>query len=127
MTAPRVDIAFPYGIDGRGRTSAAANRDQHVRDLVEQVLFTSPGERVMRPDFGSGLLRLVFEPASVEVAATAQYLVQTALEQQLSDVLTVEQVSVEAVDSTITVSVSYVVRATQQREVATFRTPGSAG
>ena len=127
MTAPRVDIAFPYGIDGRRRTSAAANRDQHVRDLVEQVLFTSPGERVMRPDFGSGLLRLVFEPASVEVAATAQYLVQTALEQQLSDVLTVEQVSVEAVDSTITVSVSYVVRATQQREVATFRAPGSAG
>ena len=46
---------------------AATSDDDHIRDLIEQVLFTSPGERVMRPDFGAGLLALVFEPNSVEL------------------------------------------------------------
>ena len=117
------EFDFPYAIDCRGRT-ATAGADDHVRDLIEQVLLTSPGERVMRPDFGSGLLRLVFEPGGLEVAATAQYLVQSSLEQYLSDVLTVEAVSVDAVDASIVVSVSYLVLATQQRQVATFRAPG---
>jgi phage baseplate assembly protein W len=125
MTADAT-IAFPYAIDGRGRT-ASADLDDHIRELVEQLLLTSPGERVMRPDFGSGLLRLVFEPASGEVAATAQYLVQSGLERYLADVLTVEQVSVEAEDAAIVVTVSYLVLATQQRQVATFRAPGGAG
>ena len=57
------DLDFPYHFDGRGRT-ATTGRDDHIRDLIEQVLFTAPGERVMRPDFGSGLLALVFEPNS---------------------------------------------------------------
>jgi phage baseplate assembly protein W len=116
-------VDFPYAIDGRGRT-ATTDQDDHVRDLIEQVLFTSPGERVMRPDFGSGLLRLVFEPASVEVAATAQYLVQSGLEQYLSDVLTVEQVSVEIEDAAVVVTVTYLVLSSQQRQVATFHAPG---
>ncbi len=124
MTTDR-QIDYPYAIDGRGRT-ATTDRDDHVRDLIEQLLFTSPGERVMRPDFGSGLLRLVFEPGGVEVAATAQYLVQSGLEQYLSDVLTVEQVSVDAIDASIVVTVSYLVLSTQERQVATFHAPGGA-
>lgn len=118
-----MSIDYPYAIDGRGRT-ATTGRDDHIRDLIEQLLFTSPGERVMRPDFGSGLLHLVFEPGGVEVAATAQYLVQSGLEQYLSDRITVEQVSVESIDSTLVVTVSYLVLSTQQREIATFRAPG---
>jgi len=117
---------FPYGIDGSGRT-AATGADAHVRDLIEQVLFTSPGERVMRPDFGSGLLALVFEPGGPEVAATTQYLVQGALEQWLGDVIAVESVSVEAIDAALVVTVTYVVLQTRAREVAQFPIPGGSG
>lgn len=116
---------FPYAVDGSGRT-ATTDDDGHVRDLIEQVLFTSPGERVMRPDFGSGLLGLVFEPGGAEVAATTQYLVQGALQHWLGDVIAVESVVVDAVDAALVVRVAYVVRRTQSAEVATFRLPGGA-
>ncbi len=115
-------LDYPWAIDGRGRT-ADIERDGHVRDLIEQVLFTTPGERVMRPDFGSGLLAMVFEPGGPEVAAAAQFLVQGSLERELADVLTLESVAVEAVDAALVVTVAYVVRRTQGREVATFRAP----
>ncbi len=117
---------FPYAVDGRGRT-AATDPDGHVRDLVEQVLFTSPGERVMRPDFGSGLLRMVFEPGGPEAAAATQYLVQGALERELADVVAVESVRVEALDAALVVTVAYVVRATRTPVVATFSGPGGGG
>ena len=58
-------LDYPYHFDGSGR-SAATDEADHIRDLIEQVLFTSPGERVMRPDFGAGLLALVFEPNSTD-------------------------------------------------------------
>lgn len=116
---------FPYAIDGSGRT-ATTDDDGHVRDLIEQVLFTSPGERVMRPDFGSGLLGLVFEPGGPEVAATTQYLVQGALQHWLGDVIAVDSVVVDAIDAALVVRVAYVVRRTQASEVATFRVPGGA-
>ncbi len=117
---------FPYDIDGTGRT-AAADRDGHVRDLIEQVLFTTPGERVMRPGFGSGLMALVFEPGGPEVAATTQYLVQAALEHWLPDVITVESVEVEAAEASLSITVTYVVVRTQAREVARFPVPGGTG
>ena len=71
-------LDYPYHFDGRGRTAATSN-DAHMRDLIEQVLFTAPGERVNRPDFGSGLMQLVFAPNSDELAAATQFLVQGAL------------------------------------------------
>ena len=79
-----MNIDFPYHFDARGRT-AEVDYDAHICDLIEQVLFTAPGERVNRPDFGSGLLRLVFAPNSSELAATTQYLVQGSLQQYLGD------------------------------------------
>ena len=61
-------------------TAAAARRrrsdEDHVRDLIEQVLFTTPGERVNRPTFGSGLLQLVFAPNSDALAAATEMTVQ---------------------------------------------------
>ena len=116
-------VDFPWALDGRGRT-AAVDEDGHVRDLIEQVLFTAPGERVMRPGFGSGVLAMLFEPGGPEVAATAQYLVQGALERELSSVIVLESVAVEAIDSAIVVTVRYVVRTTQAHVEATFRTTG---
>jgi len=64
-------VDFPYHVDGRGLTATTAP-DDHLRDLIEQVLFTAPGERVMRPEFGSGLLGLVFEPGGPELVAATQ-------------------------------------------------------
>jgi phage baseplate assembly protein W len=115
-------LDFPWSLDGRGRT-AATGRDDHVRDLIEQVLFTTPGERVMRPDFGAGLLAMVFEPGGPEAAASAQFLVQAALERELSGVITIERVAVEAIDAALVVTVAYVVRQTGAHEVAAFRAP----
>ncbi len=118
-------LDFPYHFDGRGRTADTDDAD-HVRDLIEQVLFTSPGERVMRPDFGSGLLALVFEPNSTALAATTQMLVQGALQQYLGNLIAVEAVEVEAVDGTFSVSVRYVVRRDGTVRLDSFAAPGSA-
>jgi phage baseplate assembly protein W len=120
-----MNLAFPYQFDAHGRT-AAAGGDQHIRDLIEQVLFTAPGERVNRPEFGSGLLRLVFAPNSDQLAATTQYLVQGALQQYLGDLIRVDQVEVENTDSTLRVTVRYLVRQTQTLQTAEF-THGGAG
>jgi uncharacterized protein len=113
------DVDFPYHVDGRGRT-AVAGADDHLRDLIEQVLFTSPGERVMRPDFGSGLLGLVFEPDGPEIVATTQHLVQGSLQQELGHLIAVESVEVALDDGTLAVGVSYVALRTQQRTTASF-------
>ncbi|MCC7362768.1 MAG: GPW/gp25 family protein [Dehalococcoidia bacterium] len=114
-----MDIDYPYAISSRGRT-ATTTPDAHVRDLIEQVLFTSPGERVNRPDFGCGLLQLVFAPNSADLAAATQFLVQGALQQWLGDLIAVEAVAVEAGDSALRVTVQYVIRRTGERTTAEF-------
>ena len=111
-----MQVDYPYSVDPRGRT-AATGEDEHVRDLVEQVLFTAPGERVNRPGFGSGLLQLVFAPLSDELASATQFLVQGALQQWLGDVIEVEAVEVEGEDSTLGVRVVYTVRRTGERRI----------
>jgi len=110
------DVDFPFAFDATGRTRPTS-RDDHVRDLVEQVLFTAPGERVNRPQFGSGLRGLVFEPNSTALAAATTARVEAALQQFLAEVVSVDQVRVRAEDSTLEVTVAYTVRATQQRRV----------
>lgn len=114
-----MNIDYPYSIDYRGRT-ASTRTDDHIRDMIEQVLFTSPGERVNRPTFGCGLLQLVFAPNSPELASATQFLVQGSLQQWLGDVIEVKNVVVESQDSTIRVNVDYVVRRTQQQQSAQF-------
>jgi uncharacterized protein len=112
-------VGFPFRPDARGRT-ALANDEQHLRDLVEQVLFTAPGERVNRPDFGSGLHQLLFGPATPEIAATVQAVVQGALQQWLSDRLRIEAVDVESDESRLTVTVTYLPLRSQERRVLVF-------
>lgn len=110
---------YPYQTDGRGRTRQAGE-EAWIRGMIEQVLFTSPGERVMRPEFGSGIRQLVFAPNSPEMAATTQALVQGALQQWLGDLIVMEDVEVEAVEATLSVTVRYVIRSTEARRVDTF-------
>jgi Bacteriophage baseplate protein W len=112
-------LDFPYRIEPGGRTATTEEAD-HIRDLVEQLLFTMPGERVMRPDFGSGLMQLVFQPNSDELATAVQLLVQGSLQQWLGELITVEAVEVTADESTIEVVIRYVVRLTQERRTETF-------
>lgn len=114
-----MNIAYPFHFDGRGRT-ATADDDRHIRDLIEAVLFTNPGERVNRPEFGSGLGQLIFAPNSPELATAVQFMVQGALQQWLGDLIAVERVQVDAADSALSVQVDYVVQRTQQRGVAQF-------
>jgi phage baseplate assembly protein W len=114
-----MNLAFPYHFDPRGRT-AETDYDTHIRDLIEQVLFTAPGERVNRPDFGSGLLNLVFAPNSAELAATTQYLVQGSLQQYLGDLIQVDAVEVQNEDATLRVVVRYLVRRTQTLQTSEF-------
>jgi uncharacterized protein len=106
-----MNIAFPYQIGADGRSLQAADA-QHVRDMMEMLLFTNPGERVMRPDFGSGLLQSIFAPNSVELAATLQLTVQAALTQWLGDVIELRGVEVLSDDATLRVTVRYMLRTT---------------
>ena len=115
-----MNIDFPFHFDRRGRT-AETDGDDHIRDLIEQVLFTSPGERVNRPTFGSGLAQLVFQPNSEELAASTQFLVQGALQQWLGDLIEVHEARVRSEESRLTVTVSYTIRRTQARKVEDFR------
>ena len=116
-------IAFPFQVDGRGRT-AQVDDDEYIRGLIEQVLFTSPGERINRPTFGSGLMQLVFAPNSDELATATQFLVQAALQQWLGELIEVGDVQVESQDAVLRVTVQYTVRRTQQSQVADFTRRG---
>ena len=114
-----MNIDFPFTFNAHGRT-ATIDDAGHIRDMVEQLLFTSPGERVNRPDFGSGLLQMVFAPNSVELAAALQFTTQAAVQRNLGDVIDLQNLSVTAQDATLSVTVSYIIRATQQSQTATF-------
>jgi phage baseplate assembly protein W len=116
-------IDYPFQFDGRGRTRLSAD-EEYIRELIEQILLTAPGERVMRPSFGSGVRELVFGAASPEVATATQYLVQGALQQWLADLITVEAVEVQAQDSTLTIHVQYVFLRSQSRATIQVTVPG---
>lgn len=114
-----MNLDYPYRFDGRGRT-AETNYENHVRDMIEQFLFTNPGERVNRPEFGSGLLQLVFAPNSPELAAALQFTVQAGLQRWLGDVIEVEHLEVTSEDAKLTVDLSYILRRTQERRTERF-------
>src|SRR2546425_614008 len=115
-----MNLAYPYRLAPLGTTAESAD-EPHIRDLIEQVLFTLPGERVMRPDFGCGVAQLVFAPNSVELASATQMLIQSALQQWLGELITVVGVSVEADDATLAVTVRYSIRRTDQLQTQTFQ------
>jgi len=114
-----MNIDFPFHFDSRGRT-ATTDDDDHIRDMIEQFLFTNPGERVNRPDFGSGLLQLVFAPNSPELAAALQFTIQAGLQRWLGDLIEVRDLQVTSEDSTLRVLLQYLVRRTNQTQTAQF-------
>ncbi len=106
-----MNIDFPFHFDAGGRTAQTGD-DDHIRDMIEQLIFTNAGERVNRPDFGSGLLQLIFAPNSPEIAAALQFTLQAALDRWLGDLIDVQRLEVGSEDASLTVDIGYVVRAT---------------
>ena len=102
---------FPFHIGPTGRT-AATDYSDHVRDMIEQLLFTEPGERVNRPDFGGGVRQLVFAPNSPELAGTLMFTLRAALQQWLGDAIEVEELDVTADDARLSIDLSYWLRET---------------
>ncbi|QBR01441.1 GPW/gp25 family protein [Paraburkholderia pallida] len=116
---PTLPIAVPYRIDGRGRT-AEADAVRHLNDLIQAVLFTTPGERVMRPTFGSGVLGLVFDPNGPALAAMTQVMVMGALQTWLGGLIAVSEVDVQGDDATLTIRIAYTDRQSGATATAVF-------
>lgn len=114
-----MNLAFPFSFDTTGRTAQAAVAD-HVYDMIELILFTSPGERVNLPTFGSGTSQLIFAPNSDVLAAAQQQAIQAGLQQWLSDLIRVNSVTVVAEESTLQVTVVYTLVANQQQQSQQF-------
>jgi uncharacterized protein len=119
-----MDIDFPFRIDPAGRT-ATSPADDHIRQMIELVLFTNPGERVNRPDFGTGLRNLVFGPNSPELAAALKVGIQAALQRWLGDLISVDELTVTSEDATLSATIGYTVIATGQHQTATLAPGGT--
>ena len=114
-----MNIDFPFHFNSRGHTATTSD-DDHIRDMIEQLLFTNPGERVNRPEFGSGLLQLVFAPNSPELAATLQFTMQAALQQWLGDLIDVQDLEVTSEEATLRVALQYAVKRSGEQRTETF-------
>jgi phage baseplate assembly protein W len=114
-----MNIKYPYGFDSGGLT-AQTDLSGHIRDMIEQILFTSPGERVNRPTFGTGTATLVFAPNSDTLAAAQQQVIQASLQQWLSDLIRVTGVDVSNIDATLQITVRFTIIQTQQQLTQQF-------
>jgi phage baseplate assembly protein W len=119
------EVAFPFQVTPHGRV-ASATWEQHVEQMIEQVLFTAPGERVNRPDFGCGVMQLVFAAESDALVTATQFLVQGSLQRWLGDLIVVNAVVVQAQESTFAITVQYTLRESGSPRSATFIRAGSA-
>jgi len=114
-----MNIDYPFHFVKTGGT-AAATTEKHIRDMIEELLFTSPGERVNRPDLGSGLMQLVFAPNSPEMAAALQFTMHAALQRWLSDVIQIQTLEVTCVDSTLNIDLQYMLLVSNQSTTVQF-------
>ena len=112
-------IRFPFQLDP-GKDVAKSGSEDHIRQLIEELLFVSPGERVNRPDFGCPLIERVFASETDEVSATTQALVQTSLQKWLGRLITVLGVTVQYQGDQMIVTVSYRDLQTQTASTARF-------
>ncbi len=112
-----MNIDFPFHIDGRGRSAETSDND-HILDMIEQFLFTNPGERVNRPDFGSGLQQLVFAPNSPELAAALKFTMQAGLNRWIADLIELTALDVQSDGAELRVTINYIVRRTNEAQTA---------
>lgn len=113
-------LTQPYRIDGTGRTATTADRAAHVRGLIGAVLFTAPGERLMRPDFGAGLRALLFDSNSDAMETAAEFLIRSALQAHLSDLIALVEVTLLREEGVLTITLVYDLRETGERVATSF-------
>lgn len=115
-------LAFPIQLAGDGQLRTAG-ADDHLRDMVLQVLLTEPGERVNLPEFGCGVARLVFAGNSDVLQATSQFLIRQNLERWLGDRLDLEAVELTPLpdEGRVDVTVTYLAKRTRTRQEVTVR------
>ncbi|HEY4389656.1 MAG TPA: GPW/gp25 family protein [Ktedonobacteraceae bacterium] len=115
-----MNIAYPLKVDQNG-LFASADDEQHIAQLIEQVLFTTPGERVNLPEFGTSLSRFVFSTSNTEIISAVQLLVQGALQQWLGNLIQVQMVQITIEDSTLNINVSYIIKQTRKQMISQFK------
>lgn len=105
-------------------------RRRHVREQIEQVLFTNPGERVFRTTFGAGARTLIFEPAGSALEELTAKRLRASLAEALEgevDPRTLEiEVDARAGDR-LSVAISYALATIGQREGHRFEIPAPGG
>lgn len=116
---PTINITYPFQVNNKGRTMLSTS-DDHIRERLEQLLFTSPGERVNRPDLGSGIQQLVFAPTSPELATALQFALNAAIQHWLGDVIQLQGLEVTSQESTLSIVIQYIVQRTSEQQVAQF-------
>ena len=119
-------LAFPFRIGSDGRTAAPLSDADQVRDELLQLLLTSPGERLFLPEFGGGVRKLVFEPASDVLRGVVKARITNALTRWLGHRLTVELIDVVIDDAIalLEVTVKYRPAGTPDSRVVKFRRTG---
>ena len=105
--------AFPYGLDGGGHTARAQGEDA-IREMLEQILFVGPGERVNRPEFGCHLQSLTFAARTSELTTAVQALVDGALRKWAGDAIHLRDVKVAVQEQLVVVTVRYLEPRTQR-------------
>ncbi len=115
------NLSAPYRIDGTGRTATTGDFGRHARDMIEAVLFTAPGERINRPDFGSGLSELLFDSNNPALETAADFLIRSAIQKHLSDILTVTELTLQRAEGVVEITLSYVLRETGETGRHSFR------
>lgn len=116
MSSAIHSIKYPFAIDnGLGKLLEEHDFDKHVVQLIKQVLFTNPGERINRPDFGCGLRRMVFEPNSMVTVSLLQVTIVQSLDRWLGTVIKVVDVKAEAIEEKLEVGIVYIVKARQEK------------
>jgi phage baseplate assembly protein W len=109
-------IRYPFALDrGLGRLQEETDYSRHIDQMIKQVLFTAPGERINRPDFGCGIRRMVFAPNSDINASILNTLVVQSLDRWLGDVITVSDVKVAAIEERLEIAIVYLVKARQEK------------
>ncbi|MCU0506991.1 MAG: GPW/gp25 family protein [Anaerolineae bacterium] len=114
-----MNIDYPWHFDNKGRTATTGD-NEHIRDMLEQLIFTSPGERVNRPELGTGVMQRVFAPNSPEIAAALQFTMQAAIQRWLGDLIELQGLMVESREALQLITIQYTVRRTGQDQVATL-------
>jgi phage baseplate assembly protein W len=117
-------LAFPFAIGADGRTHTSSLLADQVLQELEQLVLTNPGERPFLPDFGGGATRLLFEAADTNTASVAQATLTQAIRNWLAGRVDLQNVSVSATGSTISIAIVYQVAGRRESVQAVFQRNG---